>query len=89
MHDIIHRSLVKSSVAGAVVVAVGTSASRSAPAAEEIKDVKFAKSPSNLQSDLEPAHTPSITVEKVGGQSVAYGEAPASACDFVEISRLW
>jgi desulfoferrodoxin (superoxide reductase-like protein) len=84
MQNNIRRSLVKSALASAVVVAVGASLHRSALAAEEIKEVKFAKDPKNLQPGLETAHTPSMVLEKVDGKGVAYGKTPAG--DFYRIT---
>lgn len=51
MQNIIRRSFVKSPLASAVVVAV-SSLHRSALAAEEFLEVKFAKDPRNLQASL-------------------------------------
>jgi desulfoferrodoxin (superoxide reductase-like protein) len=84
MQNLIRRSFVKNALASAAVVAVGASLTRSALAAEEIKDVKFAKDPKNLQPGLEAAHTPALTLEKVDGKSVAYGKTPAG--DFYRVT---
>jgi len=78
------RSFVKNVLASAAVVAVGASIARSALAAEEIKDVKFAKDLKNLQAGLETAHTPALTLEKLDGKSVAYGKTPAG--DFYRVT---
>lgn len=77
MQDIIRRSLVKSALVGAVAVAIGAGASRAVQAAEETRDVKFAKDPKNPQPGLETAHTPSISIEKADSKAVAYGKTPA------------
>lgn len=84
MQNTIRRSFVKSALASAVVVAVGSSLHRSALAAEEFLDVKFAKDPRNLQAGLETAHTPSMILEKVDSKGVAYGKTPAG--DFYRVS---
>jgi desulfoferrodoxin (superoxide reductase-like protein) len=84
MQNIIRRSFVKTALAGAAIAAAGASLSRSALAAQDIKDVKFAKEPGNPQPGLEAAHTPSITVEKVDSKSVAFGKTPAG--DFYRVS---
>ena len=84
MHKLIRRSFLKNTFAGAVIVAAGSSASRVALAADNIKDVKFARDPAQLQPGLESAHTPSITLEKADRSAVAYGKTPAG--DFYRVS---
>lgn len=84
MHKLIRRSFLKNTLAGAVIVAAGSGASRAVLAADDIKDVKFARDPNQLQPGLESAHTPSITVEKVERSAVAYGKTPAG--DFYRVS---
>lgn len=84
MQNAIRRSFVKSALAGAAVLAAGAGMHRTARAAEEIKDVKFAKDPKSLQAGLETAHTPSIVIEKVDAKSVAYGKTPAG--DFYRVT---
>lgn len=84
MQNTIRRSFVKSALASAAVVALGSSLHRSALAAEELKDVKFAKDPNQLQAGPESAHTPSLILEKVDSKSVAYGKTPAG--DFYRVS---
>lgn len=84
MQNIIRRSFVKSTLAGAALVALGAGMHRSALAADDIKDVKFPKDPGNPQAGLEAAHTPSIIVEKADSKSVAYGKTPAG--DFYRVT---
>lgn len=78
------RSFVKSTLAGAMVAAVGTPLARPALAAEDIKEVKFAKDPKNLQPGQETSHTPSIAMEKVDSIMVAYGKTPPG--DFYRVT---
>lgn len=78
------RSFFKIAVGSAAIVALGTTLNRSALAAEEVKDVKFAKDLNNLQPGLETAHTPSVTLEKVESKNVAYGKTPVG--DFYRVS---
>ena len=68
------RSFVKSALASVAVAAVGTPMFRPALAAEDIKDVKFAKDPNNLQPGPETSHTPAIVLEKVDNKAVAFGK---------------
>jgi|GEM_PF-5332690 len=77
------RSFLKNSLAGAAIMAGGAGASRAALAADDIKDVKFAHDPNQLQPGLESAHTPSISVEKVERGAVAFGKTPAG--DFYRV----
>lgn len=84
MKDIVRRSFVKSALAGAVVAAVGTPLARSASTSDEIKGVKFAKDPKNLQPGQETSHTPSIALEKVDATLVAFGKT--SPGDFYRVS---
>jgi desulfoferrodoxin (superoxide reductase-like protein) len=78
------RSFVKSALAGAAVAAVGTPLARPALAAEDIKEVKFAKDPNHLQPGPETSHTPSIALEKVDNKMVAYGKTPPG--DFYRVT---
>lgn len=84
MQDLNRRSFVKSGLASVVVAAVGASVTHVALAADDLKDVKFAKDLNNLQPGLEAAHTPSLTLEKVDSKSVAYGKTPAG--DFYRVN---
>lgn len=84
MQSIARRSFVKTAVSGAVVVAIGATLQRPALAAEDIKDVKFAKDPKSLQPGLETAHTPSISLEKMESKAVAYGKTPVG--DFYRVT---
>lgn len=84
MENLVRRSFVKSAIAGIAAIGASASVSRIAFAAEEIKDVKFAKDPKNLQAGLEAAHTPSIVLEKIDGKSVAFGKTAAG--DFYRVA---
>lgn len=84
MQSIARRSFVKTAVSGAVVVAIGATLQRPALAAQDIKDVKFAKDPKSLQPGLETAHTPSISLEKMESKAVAYGKTPVG--DFYRVT---
>jgi desulfoferrodoxin (superoxide reductase-like protein) len=77
MPSITRRSFFKSAAAGAAVLAVSATLNRSALAADDVTDVKFAKDPKNLQAGLETAHTPALILEKVESKGVAYGKTPA------------
>jgi len=68
------RSFIKSAFAGAAVAAVGTPLARPAFAADDLKDVKFAQDPSNPKPGPETSHTPSVALEKVDIQTVAFGK---------------
>jgi desulfoferrodoxin (superoxide reductase-like protein) len=83
MQDITRRTFVKTALASAAAAAVGASLAFPASAAD-IKDVKFAKDPKNLQPGAEAAHTPSITLEKVESKAVAYGKTPVG--DFFKVT---
>ena len=78
------RSFVKRALAGAMVATVGTPLARPALAADDIKEVKFAKDPKNLQPGQETSHTPSIALEKVDRTAVAYGKTPPG--DFYRVT---
>lgn len=78
------RSFVKNTLAGALISAVGTPLVRPALAAEDVKDVKFAKDPENLQPGQETSHTPSIALEKVDSKLVAYGKTMSG--DFYRVT---
>lgn len=84
MHSIARRSFVKTAVAGAAIMTIGATAQRPALAADDIKEVKFAKDPMNPQPGLETAHTPSIAFEKMESKAVAYGKTPAG--DFYRVT---
>lgn len=84
MQSIARRSFVKTAVAGAAIVTIGATVQRPALAAEDVKEVKFAKDPKNPQPGLETAHTPSIAFEKVESKGVAYGKTPAG--DFYRVT---
>jgi desulfoferrodoxin (superoxide reductase-like protein) len=84
MRSITRRSFVKTAVASAAFATIGATLGRPALAAEDLKDVKFAKDPKNLQPGLETAHIPSIALEKVEAKSVAYGKTPAG--DFYRVT---
>ncbi len=83
MPSIARRSFFKTTAAGAVALSLGA-ALRPAFAADDVKDVKFAKDPKNLQPGLETAHTPAIALEKVESKNVAYGKTPAG--DFYRVT---
>lgn len=70
------RLFVKSALAGAAFAAVGPQLARPALAADDIKEVKFAEDPKNLKPGQETSHTPSIALEKMDSQTVAYGKTP-------------
>jgi desulfoferrodoxin (superoxide reductase-like protein) len=78
------RSFVKSALAGVAAAAVGAPLTSPALAAEDIKDVKFAKDPKNPQPGPETSHTPSIVLEKVDNKTVAYGKT--SPGDFYSVT---
>lgn len=84
MHSIARRSFIKTAVAGVATLSIGAALVRPAFAAEEVKDVKFAKDPKNLLPGLESAHTPSITLEKIDSKGVAYGKTPVG--DFSRVT---
>jgi desulfoferrodoxin (superoxide reductase-like protein) len=84
MQSIARRSFVKTVAAGAALAGFGAAVQRPALAAEDIKDVKFAKDPKSPQPGLETAHTPSIALEKLESKTVAYGKTPAG--DFYRVS---
>lgn len=84
MQSIARRSFVKSAVAGAAIVSIGATVKRPAFAAEEVKDVKFAKDPKSLQPGLETAHTPALVLEKLESSAVAYGKTPSG--DFYRVT---
>jgi desulfoferrodoxin (superoxide reductase-like protein) len=83
MYSFARRSFFKTTAASAVALSLGA-ALRPAFAAEDVKDVKFAKDLKNLQPGLESAHTPSIAVEKMESKNVAYGKTPAG--DFYQVT---
>lgn len=78
------RSFVRTAAFSGAAIAFGAAMQRPALAAEDIKDVKFAQDPKNLQAGLEAAHTPSISIEKLESKSVAYGKTPAG--DFYRVT---
>lgn len=84
MQSIARRSFVKTAVTSAAVLTIGATLQRPAFAADDIKEVKFAKDPKNLQVGLETAHTPSIAVDKLENKAVAYGKTPAG--DFYRVT---
>jgi desulfoferrodoxin (superoxide reductase-like protein) len=84
MESINRRSFFKTAAGSAAIVALGATLSRSAIAAEDVKDIKFAKDLNNLQPGLETAHTPSLILEKLESKSVAYGKTPIG--DFYRVN---
>lgn len=80
MQNIIHRrTFVRNTLAQVAIIGVGASLASAASAAEDPKDVKFARNPASPQPGLEAAHAPSITLEKMESKEVAYGKtAPGS-----------
>lgn len=86
MPSIARRSFVKTAIAGAAVLTIGAALERPAFAADEIKDVKFAKDPKNPQPGLETAHAPILALEKLESKGVAYGKTPAG--DFYRVSVM-
>lgn len=83
MQNLNRRSFVKATVAG-VALAVTSSISMPTLAADDLKDIKFAKDPKSLQPGAEMAHTPVVTLEKTESTSVAYGKTPAG--DFYKVT---
>ena len=84
MQSTARRSFVKTAAASAAAITIGAALTRPACAAEDVKEAKFAKDPKNLQPGLETAHTPSIALEKLESQGVAYGKTPVG--DFYRVT---
>lgn len=83
MQSIARRSFVRNTLASAAVLAIGATQKRPAWAGE---DVRFAKDIQHPQPGLETAHTPSIALEKVESNGLAYGKTPAG--DFYRVTVL-
>lgn len=83
MQNLNRRSFVKATLAG-VAMAAASTVSLHADAADDLKDVKFAKDPKSLQPGAEMAHTPAIMLEKADSAGVAYGKTPAG--DFYKVT---
>ena len=84
MESMNRRAFVRTAVLGAGIATLGASLARPALAAEEMKEIKFAKDLNNLQPGLETAHTPSLALEKIEAKQVAYGKTPAG--DFYRVT---
>lgn len=77
MPTIARRTFVKTALTATAGLGIALGTKAPARAGEQVPEVKFPKDPEHPQAGLEAAHTPTLVVEKVASQEVAYGKTPA------------